>query len=182
MICIEANLKSLVNQKEICRDNLVDKFSIQIELGEKFYRPLGGGPASIVYGSHPNSSTLFSELKTAEQNIDIAPGEQILACSKDIYRIPLNHLGIVQTKGTLARLFVQATCNDGQIEPGFHGHITLEIVNLSPWKISLPVGSQVAQMYLIKCSTPSEHGYKGRYAESSLKGPTLPLFPRGNES
>lgn len=175
MIVIDKNLEQLTSQLEICDAFLVDDFSLKIQLGKSYYRPKKI-KEPIVYGMHPQPSTLFTEKRTIKQNLKLAPGEQIITCSNHKYKLPLDYFGLVQTKGTLARLFVEATCNDGQIEPGFEGFITLEIINNSPWTIELPVGSEIAQMYLIKCSSPASKAYNGRYALLAKEGPTLAVY------
>ncbi len=176
MIVIEKGLEQLSEQYSICERVLVDEYSLKIQLGESYYVPQLQGE-HVVYGAHPVPENIFSYKKNAaKQSLVLAPGGQAIACSKHIYKIPVDYLGIVQTKGTLARLFVQATCNDGQVEPGFHGYITLEFVNLSPWAVEIPVGSEVAQLYLMKCSSPAQKAYSGRYAEMALKGPTIPIY------
>jgi len=175
MIVIENGLEQLSIQYSICEKNLIDDFSLKIQLGENYFVPKSTNE-HVVYGSHPLPVNIFSERETAKQNLTLNPGSQVIACSKHIYKIPLEYFGIVQTKGTLARLFVQATCNDGQVEPGFEGHITLELVNLSPWVVELPVGSEVAQLYLMKCSSPAKKAYRGRYATPALCGPTIPVY------
>lgn len=175
MIVIEKGLEQLSEQYSICERLLIDEYSLKIQLGESYYVPRPQ-VEPFVYGAHPAPKNIFSQKLTAKQNLVLQPGAQVIACSKHIYKIPIDYLGIVQTKGTLARLFVQATCNDGQIEPGFNGYITLEIVNLSPWVIEIPVGSEVAQLYLMKCSSPAQKAYSGRYAEMALKGPTIPIY------
>lgn len=176
MIIIEKNLEQLSEQYNVCEKHLVDDFSLKIQLGSHYYKPTSEKNKKITYGSHPNPEKLFSEKLAIEQNLSISPGDQVITCSKHIYTMPLDHFGLVQTKGTLARLFVQATCNDGQVEPGFSGFITLEIVNLSPWTIEIPAGSDIAQLYLIKCSSPAERAYQGRYSEKAKQGPTIAIF------
>ncbi|MCP1651522.1 dCTP deaminase [Pseudomonas nitroreducens] len=175
MIVIEKGLEQLAEQYQICDKTLTDEYSIKILLGDTYYEPLSQD-RNIVYGSHPAPAELFSGKTKAKQNITLEPGKQIITCSKHKYKIPTDYIGLVQTKGTLARLFIQATCNDGQIEPGFHGYITLELVNLSPWTIDIPVGSEVAQIYLIKCASPATTPYHGRYSSAALLGPTIPIY------
>ncbi|MCY1212686.1 dCTP deaminase [compost metagenome] len=175
MIIIDSNLEKLASQFKICDRNLVDSFSLKIHMGP-FYHEAKNSEGIVVYGSHPDPSSLYSEKKTIEQNLQLPPGKQVIACSKDQYSIPLDYFGLVQTKGTLARMFVSTTCNDGQIEPGFTGHITLEIINHSPWTISLPVGSEIAQLYLFKCSTPARSPYSGRYSDGAKLGPTIAKY------
>jgi len=175
MLIISENLKALVEQYDVCKQALVDEFSIKIKLGNKFHSPLPS-ENSVVYGSHPDPVTLFSKIDAINQNLTLNPGARYIACTQDIYNIPIDYFGLIQTKGTLARLFVAITCNDGQVEPGFCGYVTLEILNHSPWTVDLPVGSEIGQMYLFKCSTSANNPYKGRYAEASRLGPTLPIF------
>lgn len=176
MIVIEKNLEQLAAQFSVCDKALIDDYSLKIQLGNHYYEANTAHVGKIVYDSHPDPATIFSSKKEIAQNLTLAPGMGVITCSKHKYSVPVDYFGLVQTKGTLARLFVQATCNDGQVEPGFDGYITLEIVNMSPWTIDIPAGSDIAQMYLIKCSSPAENGYHGRYAEKAKEGPTVAIF------
>jgi dCTP deaminase len=176
MLIVGKNLSELARHHEVCDLQLVEEFSIKIRLGRDYFRPKTDTADPVVYEVHPNPSALFTEKQTIVQNLSLAPNDCVIACSYSAYKIPLDHFGFVQTKGTLARMFVQATCNDGQIEPGFEGHITLEIVNLSPWTVELPRNSEIAQLFLIKTSTPVQLGYRGRYCGGAKTGPTLPIF------
>lgn len=178
MIVVDKNLEQLTSQYSICDASLVDDYSLKIQMGCYYYEPQAPYTEKIVYESHPDPSTLFSKRNDIKQNLTLHPGKQVIACSKHIYKIPLDYFGLVQTKGTLARLFVSATCNDGQVEPGFDGYVTLEIINLSPWEIAIPVGSDIAQLYLVKCSSPASKAYHGRYAEKSKEGPTVAIFKK----
>lgn len=177
MIIIDKNLEHLVAQYSVCEKTLFDEFSLKIQLGYTYYEPKTlPASGSIVYGSHPDPSIVFSEQKEIRQNLVLKPGDKVITCSKHQYKIPLDYFGFVQTKGTLARLFVQVTCNDGQVEPGFDGHITLEIINMSPWTIEIPAISDIAQLYLIKCSSTASKPYHGRYMKAAKEGPTLAVF------
>lgn len=175
MIIVDKNLEQLCGQMNICERLLVDEFSLHLRMGDWYYLPIdAAGP--VVFNHTPNPEKLFSECLDVVQNLTLFPGARVISCTKDRYKIPLDYFGLVQTKGTLARLFVSITCNDGQVEPGFEGFITLEIINNSPWVIEIPVGSFIGQMYLIKCSSSATSPYKGRYAEHAKSGPTLPIF------
>lgn len=175
MVVIEKGLEQLSVQYSICDKTLIDEYSLKIQLGDSHYLPKHQAE-HVVYSVHPAPESIFSKKIIEKKNLVLEPGGQVIACSKHMYDIPVDYLGILQTKGTLARLFVQVTCNDGQVEPGFKGYITLEIVNLSPWTVEIPVGSDVAQLYLMKCSSPAQKAYSGRYAEMALKGPTIPIY------
>ncbi len=84
--------------------------------------------------------------------------------------MPLDVMGFIQTKGSLARGFVMAHLCDGQIDPGYHGKITLELVNLGPVAYRLSPGMPIAQLFFMKLTSPVESGYQGRYQGAT--GPT----------
>lgn len=79
-------------------------------------------------------------------------------------------MGFVQTKGSLARLFVTVQCCDAQIDPGFKGNITFEIVNLGPLRVKLRVDQEIAQLFIVKTTTKYVTLYQGRYQDAD--GPT----------
>lgn len=172
MIVVGDNLKGLIRAKNICDEDLFDEFSIKVKLDSNVFRlkPVEG--KIIKYGLHTvNDYYELKELKEGE--LVLEPGECVLACSSHKINMPLGYLGFVQTKGTLARLFVAAHCADAQIEPGFSGKVTLELMNQSPFKVSIPVGSNIAQIYVLRCSTDNSKPYSGKYQSSDI--PTLPL-------
>lgn len=177
MIITSTNLEQLVLQYGICEKRLIDEFSLRLQMGTSYYEPL---PADrpLVFGSHPEPATLFTARLPVQQHLSLKAGQCAITCTKHRYKIPEDYFGLVQTKGTLARLFVSATCNDGQIEPGFNGFITLELINHSPWEVHIPISADIAQMYLFKCASPAERPYSGRYSDAAKEGPTIAVFDR----
>lgn len=172
MIVIGENLKGLINAKNICEEGLFDEFSIKIKLDRSIFRLRPKEGEQIKYGLQ--SVDDYYSLETLEDGeLILAPGECVLACSSHEIKMPLGYLGFVQTKGTLARLFVAAHCADAQIEPGFSGKVTLELINNSPFEICIPVGANIAQIYVMRCSTDNSKPYDGKYQRSDI--PTLPL-------
>ncbi|MCE9873996.1 hypothetical protein LZ667_21790 [Hafnia alvei] len=176
MMIIDENLKYLAKANDVCeREDLIEDFCIQIRLSNSTYYKPKKENVRIIYGA--NSDGVFDSYEMVEPQdtpMKLEPMDRVLACSQEKYKIPRDVFGLVQTKGSLARLFVQVTCCDGQIEPGFEGKITLEIVNLSPFSIEIPTLSKVAQLYLFQCSMKSRKPYNGKYAGHDF--PTLPDF------
>lgn len=171
MVVVGDNLKGLIQAKNICDESLFDEFSIKITLGRTVFRLKPKEGDIIKYGCQTvDEYYTKDELK---DELVLAPGECVLACSAQDIKMPLGYIGFVQTKGTLARLFVAAHCADAQIEPGFSGKVTLELMNQSLFTISIPVGANIAQVYIMRCSTDNSKPYNGKYQSSDI--PTLPL-------
>ena len=172
MVVVGDNLKGLIRAKGICEEDLFDEFSVKIKLDRTIFRltPIEG--KVIKYGSHEVNEYYNQEL-LKDGELLLKSGECVLACSSQHITMPLGYIGFVQTKGTLARLFVAAHCADAQIEPGFSGKVTLEIMNQSPFDIAIPVGANIAQVYVMRCSTDNSKAYNGKYQSKEI--PTLPL-------
>ncbi|MDT8759744.1 hypothetical protein MZO42_13660 [Sphingomonas psychrotolerans] len=175
MLIISNNLRSLVQSTDLCDVALVEEFSIKLLLGKKIRRisPTPAG-APLVYNAQFVAADYFDEEETVSGHLILAPGDSLLACTEHRFTMPAGYFGLAQTKGTLARLFVSATCNDGQIEPGFTGRITLELTNHAKFAVQLAPGDNIAQLFLFRCSTDAVRPYQGRYAGAD--GPTIADF------
>ena len=169
MIVSHSELNQLVSNKLVTRKGgkpAVDLVSIGLHLGDAFLK----------YKTQTTSVELPSRLETEpvpiqpDGHIDFTPGSCLLAATEEVIDMPLNLMGFIQTKGTIARGFVTVHLCDGQIDPGYKGHITLELVNLSQLHYRLKPGTPIAQLFLHRISPPLDHGYNGRY--QSAKGPT----------
>lgn len=176
MLIVSENLAGLVRQFEICPEALIDEFSLEVKLGAKVRRQRKADTFEpLIFGETYDENAYFAPEETVGRDCSIAPGEALLACSADVYAMPRSHFGLLQTKGSLARLFVSITCNDGQIEPGYRGRITLELVNSAKFPVVIPKGSAIGQLYIFRCGSPAAKPYSGRYQNADA--PTLAQFP-----
>ena len=172
MVVIGSNLLELIESEGICSSSAYDKFSISLTLGKTIFRAKTHQDGVLRYGSQ-DVSHFYKREELDGGALIVDARESVLASSHEKIKMPLGYIGLLQTKGTLARMFMLAHCSDSQIEPGFSGAVTLELCNLSPWPIEIPIGSPVAQMFLLRCSTGVTEGYSGKYADSDI--PTIPV-------
>jgi len=89
----------------------------------------------------------------------LPPNTCLLGTTVEKFCIPVHLRGSVEGKSSLARLFVVPHVAAGYIDPGFCGHITLEIVNLGPFTIILRPGDRIAQISLANCTQCAERPY-----------------------
>lgn len=170
MILSQPDLINFVSDGHIYRPDgiapSVDLVSVGLHLGRQFLR----------YRHDSGSHVLPSSLETEGVNLDadgcvsFPSGCCLLASTLEHVEMPLDLMGFIQTKGTIARGFVTVHLCDGQIDPGYNGNITLELVNLSPHSYKLRPGTPIAQLFLHKLTVPLEVGYRGRYQQAT--GPT----------
>lgn len=101
------------------------------------------------------------------QNLVIPVGWFVLVSTIEKVRIPNNVMGIVHDKSSWARrgIAVQNTV----LEPGWRGHVTLEISNHSHETITLIRGMAIAQV-VFHYIDRNVKGYDGKYQDQG-RGP-----------
>jgi len=118
----------------------------------------------------------FSHQSFVDRQTDICvipPNSFVLSRTVEYFRIPDDVLVICLGKSTYARcgLIVNVT----PLEPGWEGHVTLEISNTTPLPARVYANEGVAQFLFFKGSSPCEISYadkKGKYM--GQRGVTLP--------
>jgi dCTP deaminase len=95
----------------------------------------------------------------ADKTFVIEPGEFILASTIEKVTLPTNLVGRVDGRSSLGRLGLVIHVTAGFIDPGFSGHITLELTNLNPSPLRLHVGMRICQVSFHKMSSPAERPY-----------------------
>lgn len=170
MIVSDNDLSKLVSRGLASRPKNLpvtfDATSIGLHLGDQFQRYKNVRSSKALPSALPTEQVSLNE----SGNISFSPRACILACSQENIRMPLDCMGFIQTKGTIARGFVTVHLCDGQIDPGFEGCITLELVNLSEIEYTLKPGVPIAQLFVHRLTRVVKKGYSGRY--QFAQGPT----------
>jgi len=76
------------------------------------------------------------------------PGEFVLASTYEVITLPDDIAGRLEGKSSLGRLGLLTHSTAGFIDPGFSGHITLELSNVANLPVKLFPGMKIGQ----KCS------------------------------
>jgi dCTP deaminase len=103
------------------------------------------------------------------------PGEFVLGSTYEVISLPDDIAGRLEGKSSLGRLGLLTHSTAGFIDPGFSGHVTLELSNVANLPIRLWPGMKVGQLCLFRLSSPAEHPYGSpvygsRYQDQ--RGPT----------
>ena len=92
--------------------------------------------------------------------------------------MPEYSAGLLECKSSLGRLGRLTHSTAGFIDPGFSGHITLELSNVANLPVKLFPGMKIGQLCLIKLSSPAEHPYGSEKYGSPFKGHRGPTASR----
>lgn len=108
----------------------------------------------------------------AAQAVDLDPGAFGIFSILEHITMPNNVLGFVHDKSTLARLGL--ALQNTVVEPGWRGHLTLEISNHGCERVRLPTGSPIAQLIFHQTDRPCVP-YDGKYQDQG-RDPVFAIF------
>ena len=148
---------------------MVQPSSVDVRL-DRFFR---------VFENH-KYETIDPSIEQAELTREIAveaneffilhPGEFVLASTYEVITLPDDIAGRLEGKSSLCRLGLLTHSTAGFIDPGFSGHITLELSNVANLPVKLFPGMKIGQLCLIKLSSPAEHPYGSALYGSRYQG------------
>jgi dCTP deaminase len=87
------------------------------------------------------------------------PGEFVLGATLERIGLPDDLVGRVEGKSSLGRLGLLIHSTAGFIDPGFDGHITLELSNVANLPITIYPRMKIGQVSFLTMTTPAEHPY-----------------------
>jgi len=106
------------------------------------------------------------------------PGEFVLGSTYEFVTLPDNIAARLEGKSSLGRLGLLTHSTAGFVDPGFNGHVTLELANVSNLPIKLWPGMKVGQLCFFQLSSPSETPYGSAKYNSRYQGQRGPTASR----
>lgn len=106
------------------------------------------------------------------------PGEFVLASTYEVISLPDDLASRLEGKSSLGRLGLVTHSTAGFIDPGFSGHVTLELSNLATLPIKLWPGMKIGQLCMFRLSSPAEHPYGSERYGSRYQGQRGPTASR----
>lgn len=82
------------------------------------------------------------------------PGEFVLASTLEVISLGDQLAGRLEGKSSLGRLGLLTHSTAGFIDPGFSGHVTLELSNVANLPITLWPGMKIGQLCIFRLSSP----------------------------
>ena len=103
------------------------------------------------------------------------PGEFVLGSTYEVCSLPDDIAARVEGKSSLGRLGLLTHATAGFVDPGFTGHVTLELANVATLPIKLWPGMKIGQFCFFRLTSPAENAYgSGPYGNryQGQRGPT----------
>jgi dCTP deaminase len=106
------------------------------------------------------------------------PGEFVLGSTYERVSLPDDLAARLEGKSSLGRLGLLTHSTAGFIDPGFHGHVTLELSNVATLPIKLWPGMKIGQLCFFQLSSPAERPYGSGATGSRYQGQRGPTPSR----
>lgn len=110
-----------------------------------------------------------------EEPFILHPGEFVLGSTYEMVTLPDDVAARLEGKSSLGRLGLLTHSTAGFIDPGFSGHVTLELSNVATLPIKLWPGMKIGQFCFFRLSSPAEQPYGSHVIGSRYqdqRGPT----------
>ena len=114
----------------------------------------------------------------ADEPFILHPGEFVLGSTYEVVTLPDDVAARLEGKSSLGRLGLLTHSTAGFIDPGFSGHVTLELSNVATLPIKLWPGMKIGQLCFFRLSSPSEHPYGSEKYGSRYQGQRGPTPSR----
>ena len=158
-------------------ESMVQPSSVDVRL-DRFFRVFENHKYSVIDPSIEQSELTREVVVEPNEHFILHPGEFVLASTYEIITLPDDIAGRLEGKSSLGRLGLLTHSTAGFIDPGFSGHITLELSNVANLPVKLFPGMKIGQLCLIKLSPPAEHPYGSAVYASRYQGQRGPTASR----
>jgi dCTP deaminase len=137
-----------------------------------------------------NSRYPFIDVKQAQEELTelvevdgdeafiLHPGEFVLGSTLERVTLPDDLVARLEGKSSLGRLGLLIHSTAGFIDPGWDGHVTLELSNVANLPITIYPGMKIGQLSFVQLSEPAETPYGSGTLGSKYQGQQGPTPSR----
>jgi len=160
---------------------MVQPSSIDVRI-DRFFRLFDNHKYPVIDPSADQPElTRLVEVKPDEPFV-LHPGEFVLASTFEVVTLPDDVAARLEGKSSLGRLGLLTHSTAGFIDPGFSGHVTLELSNVATLPIMLWPGMKIGQLCFFRLSSAAEHPYGSDRSGSRYQGQRGPTASRSHLS
>ena len=160
---------------------MVQPASIDVRL-DRFFRVFNNHKYTYVDPAE-NQGDLTQQFEVAaDEPWILHPGEFILGSTWEYVKLDPTIAARLEGKSSLGRLGILTHSTAGFVDPGFEGHITLELSNVSNLPVKLWPGMKIGQMCFFDLSSEAEFPYGSGNNGSHYQGQRGPTPSRSYEN
>lgn len=156
---------------------LIQPSSIDVRV-DRFFRVFRNARYAYIDVKEPMEDlTELVEVEGGEAFI-LHPGEFVLGSTLERVTLPDDLVARLEGKSSLGRLGLLIHSTAGFVDPGWDGHVTLELSNVANLPITLYAGMKIGQLSFVQLTEPAESPYGSAGLHSKYQGQRGPTPSR----
>lgn len=137
---------------------LIQPASIDVRI-DRFFRVFDNHKYALIDPAEEQPELTRLIEVDADQPFILHPGEFVLASTFETVELGEQIAARLEGKSSLGRLGLLTHSTAGFIDPGFEGHITLELSNMATLPVALWPGMKIGQLCFFSLSSPALKPY-----------------------
>jgi len=160
-------------------ESMIQPSSIDVRL-DKFFRVFDNHKYPHIDPAEDQSDLTRQVEVSGDDAFILHPGEFVLGSTYEYVTLPDDVAARLEGKSSLGRLGLMTHSTAGFIDPGFQGHITLELANVATLPIKLYPGMKIGQLCFFRLPSPAENPYGSAKYGSRYQGQRGPTASRSH--
>ncbi len=158
-------------------ESLIQPASVDVRV-DRFFRVFRNARYTYIDVKEPMEDlTELLEVEGDEPFI-LHPGEFVLGSTLERVTLPDDLVARLEGKSSLGRLGLLIHSTAGFVDPGWDGHVTLELSNVANLPITLYAGMKIGQLSFVQLTEPAESPYGSAGLGSKYQGQRGPTPSR----
>lgn len=183
MLLSDRDIKTELEQGRIQLDPLdmaaVQPASVDIRV-DRYFRLFDNHKYSVIDPAQDQPDlTRLVEVDPGEAFV-LHPGEFVLGATFEQVTLPNDIAARLEGKSSLGRLGLLTHSTAGFIDPGFSGHVTLELSNMATLPITIWPGMKIGQLCFFRLTSETERPYGDTQNQSRYQGQRGPTASRSH--
>src|SRR5690348_4354476 len=158
-------------------DSLLQPSSVDVRV-DRYFRVFHNARYPFIDVKQPQEELTEQVEVDGDQPFILHPGEFVLGSTLERLKLPDDLVARLEGKSSLGRLGLLIHSTAGFIDPGWDGHVTLELSNVANLPITIYHGMKIGQLSFVQLSEAAESPYGSSSIGSKYKGQEGPTPSR----
>ncbi len=159
--------------------NMIQPSSIDVRL-DRFFRVFDNHKYPHIDPAADQTDLTRAVEVASDETFVLHPGEFVLGSTYELVTLPDDVAARLEGKSSLGRLGLLTHSTAGFIDPGFSGHVTLELANVATLPIVLYPGMKIGQLCFFRLTSPADNPYGSEKYGSRYQGQRGPTASRSH--
>ena len=180
MVLADKTIRALLEQGRIEIDpydpSLLQPSSVDVRV-DRYFRVFRNSRYPFI-DVKAEQEDLTEMVEIDDEPFILHPGEFVLGSTLERVRLPDDLVARLEGKSSLGRLGLLIHSTAGFIDPGWDGHVTLELSNVANLPITIYHGMKIGQLSFVQLSEAAENPYGSAGLGSKYQGQRGPTPSR----